>query len=152
MRTFVMAGLTAALAAAPLAAQTLQVRGQRPLTFGVVLPGVPRVVLRTDPANSGEYDIRYRRFSVLLLQFTLPTSLTGPGGATMPLSFGTDDAGFAPGGAIGSQIGFDPNAGGVGVLPNNGRASVFLGGTAQPLTGQAPGAYTGTVVLTVTVL
>ena len=147
-----MACVGAALAAAPLAGQALQVRGQRPLTFGVVLPGVPRAVLRTDPANSGEYSVRYRRFSLLMLQFTLPAALTGPGGATMPLSFGAGDAGFSPGGAIGSQIGFDPNTGGTGVLPGNGRGAVFLGGTAQPQTSQAAGAYTGVVVLTVTVL
>ena len=46
----------AILLAVPLAAQgkPLTVTGVRGVTFGAILPGVPRVVSRTDPANSGE--------------------------------------------------------------------------------------------------
>jgi hypothetical protein len=129
----------------------LRVQGVRPLAFGVVFPGVPRHVLRTDPAGSGEYSIRGPKDSQLLLQFTLPTSLTGPAGAAIPLSFGSNDAGFSTT-TIGAQVGFDPNVGGTGMLPTNGQASVFLGGTVQPTTGQMAGSYTGIVVLTVTIL
>ncbi len=154
MRIWLLCPL-ALLLAAPLPAQggrPLQVRGQRPLAFGQVLPGVPRFVPRTDAASSGEFEIRGRKFSPILMQFTLPAALTGPGGASMPVSFGSNDAGYSPSGSVGAQTGFNPTTGGTGVLPNNGRASVFLGGTARPLTGQASGAYVGTVVLTVTIL
>jgi hypothetical protein len=42
--------------------------------------------------------------------------------------------------------------GGTGQLSKNGQGSVFLGGTAQPTSGQPAGSYTGIVVLTVIVL
>jgi hypothetical protein len=141
------------LLAAPASGQgrPLRVRGERSLTFGVVFPGVATHVLRTDPVGSGEFSVSGEKFLPILLQFTLPGSLTGPGGSAMPLGFGSNDAGYSPT-TIGAQTGFDPNVGGAVQLDKNGRGAVFLGGTAQPTTGQAPGAYTGIVVLTVIVL
>jgi hypothetical protein len=143
--------LLALLLAAPASGQggrPLRVRGERGLTFGVVFPGVSSHIVRTDPVGSGEFSIRGERFLQVLLQFTLPTSLTGPGGVAMPVSFGSGDAGYSIT-TIGAQTGFDPNVGGTGQLSKNGQGSVFLGGTAQPTTGQTAGAYTGIVVLTV---
>jgi hypothetical protein len=130
----------------------LTVTGQRGLTFGVVLPGVPRVVLRTDPANSGEFEIRGPNRGQVLLTFVLPLAMTGPAGAVMPLAFGASDAGYSQSQAIGSQVGFDPKQPFTANLPNNGRASVFVGATANPASNQRAGAYTGTLTLTVTVL
>ena len=49
-------------------------------------------------------------------------------------------------------MGFDPKQPFTATLPNNGRASVFVGGTANPTTNQRAGAYTATLILTVTVL
>ena len=141
------------LPAVPLRAQgkPLTVTGIRGVTFGAVLPGVPRVVLRTDPANSGQIDIRGPK-GLVLLTFVLPVAMTGPGGALMPISFGAGDAGFSATQTIGSQVGFDPKQPFTGTLPNNGRASVFVGATANPTTNQRAGAYTATLILTVTVL
>jgi hypothetical protein len=144
----------ASIVAVPGVAQggrPLRVRGERPLTFGTVLPGVARPVLRTDPAASGEFSIRAGKFLTVLLQFSLPTSLSGPGGSAMPLTFGSDDAGYSTT-TIGAQVGFDPSVGGTGQLDKNGQGLVFLGGTARPTTGQSAGAYSGVVVLTVVVL
>ena len=139
----------------PLAAQgggkPLTVTGVRGVTFGTVLPGVPRVVLRTDPANSGEIDIKGPKGQVLLT-FVLPIQMAGPSGALMPISFGASDAGFSATQTIGSQVGFDPKQPFTAMLPNNGRASVFLGSTANPATNQRAGAYTATIILNVTVL
>jgi hypothetical protein len=129
----------------------LTVTGMRGVTFGAVLPGVPRVVLRTDPANSGEIDIKGSRGQVLLT-FVLPIRMTGPSGALLPVSFGASDAGFSATQAIGSQVGFDPKQPYTATLPNNGRASVFLGATANPATNQRAGPYTATITLNVTVL
>ena len=141
------------LLGAPLVAQgkPLTVTGLRGVTFGAVLPGVPRVVLRTDPANSGQIDIQGPKGQVLLT-FVLPVSMTGPAGALMPITFGASDAGYSVTQAIGSQVGFDPTQPFTGTLPNNGRASVFIGATANPATNQRAGAYTATIILTVTVL
>ena len=137
----------------PLGAQgrPLTVTGVRGVTFGTVVQGVPRVVLRTDPANSGQIDIRGPQ-GPILLAFVLPGSMTGPAGALMPITFGSSDAGYSSTQAIGSQVGFDPKQPFNATLPNNGRASVFVGATATPATNQRAGAYTATIILTVTVL
>ena len=143
----------AMLLGVPLHAQgrPLTVTGVRGVTFGAVLPGVPRVVLRTDPANSGQFDIKGPKGPVLL-SFVLPLRMTGPAGALMPLSFGASDAGFSATQAIGSQVGFDPKQSFTAALPTNGRASVFVGATANAATNQRAGAYTATIILNVTVL
>jgi hypothetical protein len=130
----------------------LTVTGVRGVTFGAVFPGVPRVISRTDPANSGQFDIKGPNRSNVLLSFVLPLTMTGPAGAQMPLSFGSSDAGYSQSQAIGSQIGFDPKQPFTAALANNGRGSVFVGGTANPTANQRAGAYTATITLTVTVL
>jgi len=143
----------AMLLGVPLPAQgrPLTVTGVRGVTFGAVLPGVPLVVLRTDPANSGQFDIKGPK-GPLLLSFVLPLRMTGPAGALMPLTFGASDAGFSATQAIGSQVGFDPKQPFTATLPANGRASVFVGATASAATNQRAGAYTATIILNVTVL
>lgn len=130
----------------------LTVTGVRGLTFGAVFPGVPGVVTRTDPANSGQFDIKGPNRSQVLLTFTLPLTMTGPAGAQLPLAFGSSDAGYSESQAIGSQVGFDPKQPFTATLSNNGRGSVFVGGTANPAANQRAGAYTATLTLTVTVL
>ena len=136
---------------APLAAQgrPLTVSRVRDLTFGTVLPGVPRVILRTDPTNSGQFDLVGAKSNQVLLTFALPLVMTGPAPATLPLTFGGSDAGYSSTQAIGSQVAFDPNQPFLATLNKNGRGSVFIGGTAQPSTSQRAGPYTGTLALTV---
>ena len=130
----------------------LNVTGVRGLTFGAVFPGVPRVISRTDPANAGQVDIGYAKFSPILLTFTLPSAMAGPAGATMPLVFGASDAGYSSPETITSQVGFDPRVPFATALDKNGRAAVFIGGRAQPAPSKRAGAYTATITLTVTVL
>jgi hypothetical protein len=144
----------ALLLAAPVNGQgrPLTVTGARNLIFGTVLPGVPRVVLRTDPTNSGQFDIRGPNSAQVLLTFVLPVAMTGPAGALMPLSFGAGDAGYSQSQAIGSQVGFDPKQPFTATLPISGRGSVFVGSTANPVASQRAGTYTATLTLTVTVL
>lgn len=127
----------------------LRVRGRQALAFDALLPGVPEPVARTDPARSGQLELRGRKNSQLMLQFLLPAAMTGPGGATLPVSFGPDDAGFAPSQPGGTQQGFDPNAPQTVVLPTNGHGFVFIGGTAQPHPFQRAGNYSATVTLIV---
>ena len=140
--------------AASLAAQgrSLRVTGVRAVSFGIVLPGVARVVLRTDPVNSGQFDIRGPKFMNVQLTFSLPTAMTGPAGASMALSFGGSDAGYSVSQSIGSQVGFDPKQAFVGQLDKNGRVAVFIGGTALPATSQRAGSYTAILTLSVILL
>jgi hypothetical protein len=130
----------------------LNVTGVRGLTFGAVFPGVPRVISRTDPANAGQFDVGHAKFNTIQLTFTLPGVMVGPAGATMPLVFGSNDAGYSSPETITSQVGFDPKQPFTTALDKNGRAAVFIGGTAQPAPSQRAGAYTATITLTVTVL
>lgn len=130
----------------------LTVTGVRGITFGAVFPGVPRVIPRTDPTGSGQFDIRGPNRSQVLLAFILPLTMTGPAGAQMPLAFGSSDAGYSQSQSIGSQVGFDPKQPFTATLSNNGRGSVFMGATANPAANQRAGAYTATITLTVTIL
>lgn len=135
-----------------IAAQTITVRGVRGLTFGTVVPGIPARILRTDLLNSGQFEIRGPTFTFIRLTFTLPTVLNGPAGATMPLGFAGNDAGYSFNNTIGSQIAFNPNQSYQTIIWFGARAGVFLGGTVSPTAGQRAGGYTGTVVLSVVVL
>jgi len=135
-------------AALPLVAQQTSVVGVRPLAFGALFPGVPRAVLRTDPANSAQFDLKGHPGGSASLTFLLPAVMTGPAGATLPLVFGGTDAGFSDSQSIISQVGFDPRTPYLATFTGN-RASVFLGGTASPSVSQRAGTYTGTVTLTV---
>lgn len=138
--------------APPLLAQgrPIRVEGIKPLAFGQILGGAPAVVVRTDPVKAGQINLSAQPQSAIILQLTLPSSMTGPLGATLPIVFGANDAGFSAQGAIGSQTAFDPRNSTV-VITNsqNGRGSVFIGGTAQPAFNQAPGTYSGVITLTV---
>jgi hypothetical protein len=132
---------------APLRAQ---VSGVRPLDFRTLVAGVPKHVLRTDPVWSGEF-----RFSngAIITQVTLdaPTRLNGPGGASIPLTFSSSDAGYSPNGNINNQTRtFSPNGGSITLLfTGGGTASVFVGGTATPSAAQAPGNYSAPITLEV---
>jgi hypothetical protein len=130
----------------------LTITGIRGVTFGTVLPGVPRVVLRTDPVNSGQFNIKGPKGGPALLSFVLPLTMAGPSGAVMSVTFGSSDAGYSATQSIGSQVGFDPKQPFTVTIPNNGTASVFVGATAKPLANQRAGAYTGTIIFTVTYL
>jgi hypothetical protein len=138
------------LCASSLAAQ-VQVTRVDDLRFGNVIAGVAKTVLRTDASAAGRYDIMAPRKSSLLIQFTLPAVMTGPGAATMPLSFAGTTAGYSDAQSITSQVGFSPTIGTLQNKNKDGLASVFLGGTVTPGAAQAAGSYTATITLTLTV-
>jgi hypothetical protein len=108
--------------------------------------------MRTDPINSGQFEIRGPFLTFIRLTFTLPTVLNGPLGATMPLTFAANDAGYSYNNTIGSQTAFNPNQSYQTLIWIGGRSGVFLGGRVSPAAGQRAGSYTGTVVLSVVVL
>lgn len=135
-----------------LAQRPLTVQGTRSLAFGTLLAGVSKSVLRTDAINGGQLDISGPKNVQVMLTFTLPSIMTGPAGATLPLSFGSTDGGWSPPQQIGTQVGFDPRVPFTAPLDQNGKVSVYLGGTAQPAANQRAGSYVGTITLTVVVL
>jgi hypothetical protein len=139
----------ALLCAPPLAAQ-VQVTRVDDVRFGNVVAGVAKTVLRTDASAAGRYDIIAPPKSNLLIQFTLPAVMTGPGAATMPLSFAGTTAGYSETQSIGSQVGFSPSTG-TSQRSKDGQASIFLGGTVTPGAAQVAGSYTATITLNLTV-
>ena len=65
----------------------------RDLNFGIVIRGVPNSISPADPVKSGQFYFSTPGIgSRVRIQFTLPTQLNGPAGATLPISFGTTDA------------------------------------------------------------
>jgi hypothetical protein len=142
--------LTAVVGAPLVGQRPISVTGVQSLAFGTLLPGIPTIVPRTDPAKSGQFTLTGPHDSQAQLTFTLPAVLTGPGGATLPVTFGASDAGYSQSQNIGGQIGFDPKQSFLITFSGQGRGSVFLGGTARPAPTQRAGSYTGTITLNLT--
>ncbi|TVP42676.1 MAG: hypothetical protein EA350_14955 [Gemmatimonadales bacterium] len=129
--------------APPLAAQ-----GQQTLAFGDLLGGLARRIPPTDPADSGQFRVRLFQ-TTAQVSFLLPAALQRAGGGELPLSFGPGDAIFTrTGGGAGSVV-FDPTVGTVISGDSTpGWSWIYIGGTVLPPTSARPGAYTGTIVLT----
>ena len=129
-----------------------RVRPQQDLAFGSLLAGVPTTVLPTDGLNAGQIRISGRGDSELLVSFFFPAGLVGPGGASVPLSFGPGTAGYSESRSIGDQVLFDPSVPTALRLPRNGQGMIYLGGTATPPHTVPAGSYTGTITLTISYL
>jgi hypothetical protein len=151
MRRFALVLGLVMLVAGPAAAQGRKIRvdGVRALAFGTLLAGAPTTIVRTDPSRSGQFDITAQNGDLVILSFSLPASMSGPAGASLPLSFSGADGGFSRAQSISDQVAFDPRQSYVATMNPQGRASVFLGGTATPAFNQRPGAYSATITLTV---
>ena len=138
------------LGAGPVRSQAIQVTGSQGVSVGGMVPGISKAVVRTDALNAARFDIKGGGSGrTVELQFSLPGALTGPGGASVPLSYTAGDAGFSAQQSIGSQTGFDPRVPFIATLSANGRGSVFLGCRASPAANQPSGAYSATLTLSV---
>jgi hypothetical protein len=151
LRVLVCVGVLTGLAAGPLAAQgrPLSAFGQQDLNFGTLIPGVPVTISRFDPASAGQFEIRGARAAEVQVNLTLPAYLAGGPGALLPLEFASVDGGIATDRTVGGTQSFDPRLPVTVILPGNGKAYVYLGGTVRPATDQAIGPYAATITLTV---
>jgi Domain of unknown function (DUF4402) len=157
---------TAALnVAANIVAAPLNLNGTRDLQFGALVPGTARTVL-PNAANAGEArGTGADQVHSLTFVFTLPAALTGPGGATIPLSFNgnyaatcevtnanvCDQTSFTTWNPVTSPSHTDfPNNRGPGNTFLYTRYSVYIGGRASPSATQRAGTYTATITVTVT--
>lgn len=147
MRALTIGILVMILASSSLTAQTLRVRGERDLRFGTLFPGIPETVLWSDGTRRGQYRIRSNTFfAPVMVQLVLPPDMIGPGGATMPLTFGPADAAYwLP---FFGATPFDPQAP-VSFILFPRAARIYLGGTATPSVSQAAGNYTAIITLIV---
>lgn len=148
MRVLLLTFLLSGLFSEVLQAQ-IQVTGQQDLTFGNLFPGIPERVFPTDGVRAGTFDMTGPKNMEIILQFTLPAVMTGPGAATMPLSYAANDATYDPRGGGLPTVAFDPTAPFTNRLPNSRQASAFLGATTTPSFSQTAGDYSAAVVLTV---
>lgn len=115
------------------------------LQFGQLFPGASTRVAPADVGRRGE--VQVEGLGKYQIQFILPTELTAPSGATLPVTFGAAD-GVVVRGTAGSPESFDPNVGTTVVLLGGvSEAQIFLGGTASPGQDQAAGAYTANVTI-----
>jgi hypothetical protein len=140
---------------APVAPATAQVSviGIRDLAFGPVIVGIPSTVAPSDPLRSGQYRITAPAGTRVRVDFDLPSRLNGPGGARLTIKFAKTDAilvGNAPG-SVPVVLDPNPQANQKFDMGSNTAANIFLGGTVTPAGNQAPGNYTATVTLTVTI-
>jgi len=124
-------------------------QGRQPLDFEDVVAGAAVSVDRLDVRRAGQFKLFGRADQEVLLTFSLPSGLAGPGGALLPIGFAEDDGGFTTGHRPDQAVGFDPEVPYLTRLSRSGHAYVFLGGTVRAPLGQRAGAYQGTVTLTV---
>lgn len=124
----------------------------RDLRFGIVIRGVPNSVSPADPVKSGQWYFSTPGIgSRVRVQFTLPNQLNGPSGATLPISFGTTDAILR--GTAGSSVNviLNPNVTTTLTATTSKDANVWIGGRVTPAANQVTGAYSNTIILTITV-
>jgi hypothetical protein len=145
-----LAALALISAAQPAAAQII-VGGIRDLNFGPVVRGIATHVDPSDPVKSGEFTFTTANGSKARVQFTLPSQLNGPGGATMPISFNATDAVVSGASSPVQLNSFDPRVAQTFTIVRQ-PALIFIGGTVTPAAGQALGTYTNTITLTITLL
>ena len=112
------------------------------LNFGDVLPGVTTTVAAGDVA-AGQFTVTGATNQDVILDFTLPSELTG-GGDPIAVSF---TAGWGDDAATNA---IDPSTDPTVNLGTTLDIDVFLGGTVTPAIGQAAGTYEADVTLTVT--
>jgi hypothetical protein len=139
--------------------------GVRPLNFGTVLPGTT-VAVAPQTAQGAEFRIGglLGRKSVDLT-LTLPTVLTGPGGATIPLSFAGANAAACELNVFGvcqtaSLVSWDPvTSPSTRVRPTkfgpgpkvfvNDQLALYLGASVSPAATQRAGHYTASATVVI---
>lgn len=145
----------------------LTANGIRPLTFGVVIPGVATTVAPNSPSG-GEWRLSgVKNRKSIEISFTLPPALTRSTGETIPLSFNgnyaalceIDDSASC---IVASYVEWNPvTTPTFRDTPERYRPgrktysfdsySVYVGGVATPAAAQRAGTYTGSVVINLVV-
>ncbi|HYF38459.1 MAG TPA: DUF4402 domain-containing protein [Gemmatimonadales bacterium] len=133
----------------PTAQASAQVTALRNLAFGTIVSGTTTSVSKTS-VSAAQWSIAGTFLAGGTFQLTLPTTLTGPGTA-IPITFSATDGlrNTANNPATGTT--FNPSTTQtIPAAPLSTTIYVWLGGSVSPPLNQAPGNYSGNVVLTVT--
>lgn len=147
----------------------LTAAGVRPLDFGMIIPGTTSVIVTPNTIKGGEFRITGTKSRKSIdITFTLPTALTGPAGATMPMTFNGNYAGLcevddATGLCITASYATwnpvtTPSFHDTPTRYSPGRKtytyntySVYIGGQVTPAASAVAGRYSGTVNCTIVI-
>jgi hypothetical protein len=150
-------GAVAAILAAPLTGN-----GTRALQFGVIVPGTTNVTILPNSAAGAQFRISgVKNRKSIDISVTLPTQLTSPAGATIPLSFNGNYAALCEIDTTGTCDAASYFAWNPVTTPSfrdqptrykPGRKvyaydayQVYLGGVASPAANQRQGTYTASI-------
>lgn len=144
---------TATIQATATVISGLTVTGGNDLIFGIVIPGTPKAVDRTDVGFAGSWGIAGTTNAEVALTITLPDSLQHETVAVgFPITFTNSDASYedgtgggqtAPAGTI------DPNNPYTVRLGTAGSLQIWIGGTVFPSVTQTGGDYASDIMLSV---
>lgn len=127
----------------------------RDLEFGTVFPGVAKSVDFGDNTAgnkvAGRFQIVAEGGSTIALSWTaVPTTLTGPASATLPVSLSGCSTTSAT--AVGCSANYNFTNGNITLAGSYGSATthyIFVRGTATPGSTQAAGSYTAPLTVTI---
>lgn len=136
--------VTASITASATVLTGISITSKSDLDFGNdIVPGIQRTVDKTN-ANSGRFSLSGAPNKQISIRFITPSQLTY-GANTMPISFGSSDAGYQiPGGSI---VSFNPAIVSNAFFGTQGTMTVFLGGKVTPASNQPSGFYTASVTV-----
>ncbi len=138
------AQVTATITASATVLTGISIVSKSDLDFGNdIVPGIQRTVDKSN-ANSGRFSLTGSPNKQISIRFITPTQLSN-GGNTMPITFGSSDAGYQiPGGSV---VSFNPSIVSNASFGSIGTMTVFLGGKVTPSSNQASGFYTASITL-----
>jgi hypothetical protein len=126
--------------------QPLVVTKTADLVFGAVYPGTNKAIAVTD-GGAAQFTVAGQPSGNINITFTLPATIAS-GGNTLPIASWAGRHNTTNSSASGTD--FTPSASATSAaVPAGGTLYVFVGATAQPAVGQAAGAYSGTMTMTV---
>ena len=131
----------------------LSVSGTNDLIFGLVSPGVTKIVDKADIGLAGAWAVTGNPGSELQLTFTLPDSLRHlTATAAIPIQFSATDVAYedGTGGGQTAPAGvLDPNLGGLLRIGGAGSLLLWIGGSITTSLTQTGGDYAADIVLEV---
>lgn len=126
----------------------LTAAGVNDLNFGLVTAGIPKTPASL-AADAGRFNISGELSAAVSVSYSLPTVLTGPGAATIPITFGATD-GLLWAAYPAAPTTFNPNAPFFTSLDALGNLTIGISGTVSPPALAITGSYSGTITMTVT--
>jgi len=124
----------------------LTAAGVNNLNFRDVTAGTPKTI--TNLADAARFAVSGEASTPVTVSYTLPTVLSGAGGATVPITFGAAD-GLLWSSYPAAHTTFNPNAPLFTTLGAGGDLLIGVLGTVSAPIGSTTGSYTGTITLTV---